>query len=269
MLATLRALFEARSVQYAEAIPFSYCRVINPRKLERLSFEPRSAILFAIPYYAGEFEGRNLSLYAIAQDYHLFFKSFSRELTDDLQKLYPTASFAAFADSSPIDERDAAAKAGLGVIGQNGLLLTEKYASFVFLGEILTDLSYETIGTKTEFSVKTCEGCGKCLAACPKGSGECLSALTQKKGRLTQEEIASLCRGKLVWGCDLCQTACPHAKSAQKTPIAFFKCALLPVLHEELLSAMSEEEFRLRAFSWRGREVLLRNLMLMHARKNK
>lgn len=263
MIGKIKELFDARSVIYAEAIPFSLCRVINERKAKALTFLPQSAILFAIPYYAGEFEGRNISLYAIAGDYHLFFKDFSGELIEALRALYPQASFAAFADSSPIDEREAAAMAGLGVIGQNGLLITEKYASFVFLGEILTDLSYEKIGTRKDFSLSYCEGCGKCLAACPKGEGACLSALTQKKGVLSKEESEALGRGALIWGCDLCQTACPHALKAEKTPYAFFGSDLIPTLTEEALLSMSKEAFSARAFSWRGKEPLLRNMKLM------
>lgn len=270
MIESIRALFEERGIVYADAIPFSLCRVREPRRLARLSFVPQSAILFAIPYLVRNnslSEKPNLSLYARAKDYHLFFKRFSADLLTGLAALFPGASFKAFADASPIDEREAAVKAGLGVIGKHSLLITEKYASFVFLGEILTDLPYERVGTRQSFALRFCEGCGKCLAACPRGSGECLSALTQKKGELAEEEADRIRAGGLIWGCDRCQLACPHAATAEETPIAFFRENLISHLDEETLCSMGEEEFSERAFSWRGKGPLLRNLALFRGGK--
>ena len=93
---------------------------------------------------------------------------------------------------------------------------------------------------------------------------ECLSAVTQKKGLLTTEEEAYLKKYGYAWGCDICQLACPMTKAALtsgvQTPIAFFHEDRIPVLTKKRLSDMDEEEFRRRAFSWRGREPLLRNL---------
>ncbi len=261
MIAALHALFSDRLIEYADAIPFDECKILNDRKLAEVGFSPKSAIVFAIPYYAGAFSSRNLSLYAVARDYHLFFRRFSEELSDALSALFPNACFAAFADNSPIDEREAAAKAGLGVMGKNGLLLTKRYGPYVFLAEILTDLAYEKIGTLDAYSVKLCEGCLACLDACPKKE-VCLSALTQKKGALSKEEEEEILSLGSVWGCDVCQSACPYAAHADVTPLAFFKEALIPHLTVDILDAMSEEEFKARAYSWRGRKTILRNLRL-------
>ena len=52
----------------------------------------------------------------------------------------PGAIFCGFSDHSPIDERDTAAKGGLGVIGRNRLLINEEYSSFCFIGEIISDI---------------------------------------------------------------------------------------------------------------------------------
>ncbi len=267
MIEAIRSLFSRRGLEYADAIPFSVCKILSPRRLERLSFQPQSVIVFAVPYYAGQFPGRNLSLYALAKDYHLYFRKLSEALREELASLWPAASFAFFADASPLDEREAAARAGLGVIGEHSLLITEKYASFVFLGEILTDLPYSEIGTRDDFSIRRCEGCGRCLSACPRKGGECLSALTQKKGELSEQEKERVREGGLLWGCDTCQLVCPHAANAQITPVDFFREDLLLVLTEEGLLSMSEEEFSKRAFSWRGRKPLLRNLALFSGEK--
>lgn len=261
MKEAIRRLFEEQSVEYAEAIPFSLCRVIHEGKLARLPFVPQTAILMAIPYYVDRPPQANLSLYAMSEDYHFFFRGLFEVLVDRLKERFPCASFAPFADASPIDERDAAVRCGLGVLGENGLLINEKYASFVFLGEILTDLSYEAVGDKTDFEIRRCEGCGACRRACPK-TDLCLSALTQKKGALSRDEKETLlCLGS-VWGCDLCQVACPHSRNAAVTPFAFFHQNRISRLTKEILLGMSEEEFSRRAFAWRGRNTILRNLEL-------
>ena len=160
-------VFQRAGLVYAEAIPFSVCRTINGAKLHTLSFAPQTALMMAVPYFVDLPADANLSLYAMAEDYHLFFRELSRGLIQKLSALAPTAQFAAFADASPIDERDAALRAGLGVLGRHGLVITEKYASFVFLGEILTDLAFEEIGDRAPTEPRLCEGCGACLAACP------------------------------------------------------------------------------------------------------
>ena len=246
---------------YADAIPFSEATVLIRRKIDQLPFVPQSVIIFAIPYYAGELPCRNLSRYAVAKDYHLFFQRFSEEIKTELQKLYPQEFFVAFADNSPIDEREAAAKAGLGLRGMNKLLLTERYGSYVFLGEVLTSIPYREIGTLSSFAVHECEKCGLCLSACPKKE-VCVSALTQKKGDLTQEEKEAIRSLGSVWGCDICQDVCPHSKNAEITPIDYFKVDLIERLTPEMLETMSDEVFCQRAYSWRGKKTILRNLSL-------
>ena len=95
---------------------------------------------------------------------------------------------------------------------------------------------------------------------------ECLSALTQKKGALTPEEQDALRRHPLIWGCDDCQLVCPLNRAAlsgaHDTPLAFFRAERLLCLTPEALAGMPEECFRERAFAWRGRAPLERNLAL-------
>ena len=257
-------VFQRAGLVYAEAIPFSVCRTINGAKLHTLSFAPQTALMMAVPFFVDLPADANLSLYAMAEDYHLFFRELSRGLIQKLSALAPTAQFAAFADASPIDERDAALRAGLGVLGRHGLVITEKYASFVFLGEILTDLAFEEIGDRAPTEPRLCEGCGACLAACPK-KDLCLSALTQKKGELSAEEAAEIRALGSAWGCDLCQLACPHTACAEETPFSFFRENRITHLDREAVAAMPNALFKRRAFAWRGRATLLRNLTLLAA----
>ena len=254
-------VFAEEGIFLCEALPFSLCRVIAPAKLARLSFSPKTAIVFAIPYYVSDCGERNLSRYAMARDYHAYVKSLEGRLLEGFAAIHPEGNFQLYADNSPIDERHAAALSGLGVIGDNGLILTKPYGSYVFLGELLSDIPIETLGRKEAYQIKTCFHCGACKNACPKKE-VCLSALTQKKGSLTAAEEDEILSLGSVWGCDLCQEVCPYNKTIEETPIAFFKSDLIPKLSSDLLSEMSDSEFALRAYAWRGRKTIERNIKL-------
>jgi epoxyqueuosine reductase QueG len=95
----------------------------------------------------------------------------------------------------------------------------------------------------------------------------CLSALTQKKGALTEAEQKNILSGGLVWGCDACQLACPHNQRviAQgiDTPISYFREARNVRISTPLLNAMDNESFASRAYAWRGKAVIVRNTQLL------
>ncbi len=248
-------------------LPLDACKINRPYLLERADISHGSVVLFAMPYYTPACdEKRNLSSYAVSRDYHLYFKMLSEQLLSILREEFPQHRFAAFADHSPIDERTAAATAGLGVLGKNGLLITEKYSSYVFLGEILTDATLAC----EPLPIQSCLECGACKSACPLTMGECeecLSSLTQRKSALSSSEEETILKYGSVWGCDLCQEVCPHTKKAKQegtvyTPISFFCENSLSVLTRSTLLAMDDEAFAARAYSWRGKEVILRNLAL-------
>ena len=217
-------------------------------------------------------ETRNVSLYAVPRDYHGYMQMLSEVMLPKLSESFPTHRFALFSDHSPICEVNAAARAGLGVLGLNGLLITPTYGSLVFLGEVITDAVYETVTGLPipDFPAEPpiCEGCGACVSACPVGcSGGsqegCLSALTQKKGLLTEQETAAIRAGGLVWGCDTCQLACPHncrvIREGIDTPIPYFREERLIRLDTATLDAISDGDFARRAYAWRGRSVIHRH----------
>jgi epoxyqueuosine reductase len=262
----IKALFKKQNIDLVSAIGLEDCTVTRPHKLKNAGYTDTgrlSAIIFAVPYLSPS-RRRNISAYAVSRDYHGYFKSLFDEIIPILKSNFPENSFAGFADDSPIDERIAAAKAGLGILGDNGMLITEKYSSYVFLGEIITDLPLDT----QSLPIKRCMSCGKCLAACPKSDiGQCLSALTQKKGELSTEESAHIAKYGSAWGCDRCQEVCPHTLRAIKnqtiyTNIDFFKKDLIPMLSSELIEKMDDDEFSKRAYSWRKRETIQRNLKI-------
>ena len=279
MLDTVRSLLGV----HACAIPLSLCRPGKTYLLDRTGIPSSgTAILFAVPYLVTANVSdprRNLSLYAVPRDYHGYMKVVEATVLPSLGQSFPDRTFALFADHSPILEVDAAARAGLGVLGLNGLLITPDYGSFVFLGEMVTDADYTAVTGDPVPSFPAepplCEECGACLAACPMECRDgdrtrCLSALTQKKGDLTAEETDAVLRGGLVWGCDICQLACPHnlrvIRGGHDTSIPYFTDDRLTRLDSGILSAMSDEAFSSRAYAWRGRKVIARNISLFEER---
>ncbi len=268
----LSTLFLENKIDCFGFLPLDACSVKKKYLLERAGIQNGSIAIFAMPYYTHACEGRkNLSAYAIAKDYHLYFKILSDRLLSALRTEFPNHRFAAFADHAPIDERSAAAMAGLGVLGRNGLLITEKYSSYVFLGEIITDATLDCVPEE----IMPCMGCGACKKVCPLANGEiadCLSAVTQRKTALLPNEEQAILKYNSIWGCDLCQEVCPHTKKAKQektlyTPLTFFEEDVLPTLTREILLNTDDSAFAARAYSWRGREVILRNLTLSE-RKN-
>ena len=261
-------------------LPLAECHLLRPYLLTRAGFdeqtpEKTSVLLFAVPYLTKEVHENpdlNVSRYAAPRDYHLFFADLFAHWLPQLRAAYPDELFCGFADHSPIDEVAAAAAAGLGVVGLHHLLLTHRHSSFVFLGALFTTLPLTPTRSPLPVAQQRCHGCGACLRACPGGClrGEdspCRSALTQKKGTLSAQEREMLADAPLRWGCDACQLVCPYTAAAQKrgtlyTDVPFFTQSLLPVLDLPTLEQMTDEEFSSRAYAWRGRDTITRNLTL-------
>lgn len=268
MFEILSVFFQKKHIELFGAIPLSSCKIVKPYLLERESITDGTVFVFAVPYLTKDAlaQDRNISAYAISKDYHLFFSTLFWEILPSLQVAYPMQRFRGFADHSPIDEVHAAASAGLGVIGKNRLLITEKYSSYVFLGEIITDAKLDVFAKEILF----CRGCGQCIKACPaKGAGmECLSALTQKKGELSKAEENHIINNQTAWGCDLCQEVCPYTcKAIQNgtifSPIPFFHQSPLPHLTLQMIEEMCDSDFSERAYAWRKKETILRNLRIL------
>lgn len=259
----LKEAFLKEKIEYFAPLAFKDVKTANERLLGKLPFSPKSVIVFLVPYYAGETV--NVSRYAASLDYHIIIRELTDRLIVSLKKLYPEASFCGFGDHSPIAEQHAALISGLGILGDNGLLINERYGSYVFIGDIITDVPPEALGALKPKPISRCTGCGACKGTCPtgilRGEGEnCLSAITQRRGELSEGEKQLIKECGTVWGCDVCQSVCPYNRKAEKTPIGIFHTDRISYLTREGLDAMSDAEFSRRAFAWRGREVLERNL---------
>lgn len=274
----MKEFLRARGIELFGAISLRDCKIIRPYLLERAGLDMDSTVIMMLLPYRSESAPKNLSVYASVPDYHLFVKGLRCELLAFLSEHFEGEKFELFADHSPIDEVNGACLAGLGFIGDNGLLINEKYSSFVFVCELITSLRPEALGLEAvrNVSVKRCLGCGACARACPSNcmdkadprpKSECLSAITQKKGELSEGEIALMLENNTIWGCDACQNACPYTKNASYTPIEFFKNGIITTLTSALIEDMSDDELKGRAFGWRGRATILRNTHLWELHK--
>lgn len=264
----LNIILSEYNVPESHSLPLSECRLIYPGKLEQYGLSGVSELnvcIFTVPYLT-KCEKSNISDYAKSRDYHLFFAGLWENMLPKLREQFPGFRAVGFADNSPIDEVHAAAKAGLGVIGRNGLLITPKYSSYVFIGEVITDA---TVGNYKYGEIKHCRDCGICTSVCPKHeTGTCLSALTQKKGILSAEQQNYIKKYKSAWGCDICQECCPYTAEARKnksiyTEVGFFQNHRIENLTSSIIREMSDEDFGQRAYAWRKRETVLRNIALI------
>jgi len=240
-------------------------------KIDALCPGARTVLTAAFPYYAGDRPG-NLALYSRGEDYHRVLHRRLGQVCQALAERYPGHAFVPGADSSPVPERAAAALSGVGRVGRNGLLFVPPYGSYVFLGTVLTEL--EVPATEPLTGSPCPEGCRACIKACPTGAlteagcnvSICLSEVTQRKGDLTPAEEVHIKKSPTVWGCDLCQRACPLNREAALSPLPEFRENLLDSLTLEELEELSNKAFRKkyadRAFAWRGIGPLVRNLRL-------
>ena len=254
-------ILKNEKIEYFGIIPFSVCKVINSELLNRYMGDtvPKSVIMLIVPYYSGEHPSRNVSLYAIPRDYHIYFKEMYERVEGKLKEAFCGYTFKGFADHSPIAETHPASMAGLGVIGDMYQLINEKYGSHVFIGEIFTDMELDAYDT---VEPSFCSHCGACKAACPSPES-CLSAITQRKGALTVGEVELIRKSGIAWGCDVCRLVCPMNNDVQPSPIDFFKENLTERVTAESINSMSKSEFSQRAYSWRGKSTIIRNIMLL------
>jgi len=223
---------------------------------------PRAVIAAAFPYLLPEecYAGRNIARYAVVEDYHKICGARLERACALLRERFPGEEFAHYCDRSPLPEVALAQRAGLGVRGRHNLLITEDYGSWVVLGEIITTAELPRI-SNCQLSIINCQLCeAPCVIACPTGAldngfdkAKCLSYLSQRKGALDPEIAAHLRQSNSAWGCDLCQEACPRNRGVKINPLPEFLANAAPRLDAQALPND-------RAYAWRGRAVLERNI---------
>ena len=203
----------------------------------------------------------NLSSLGYGTDYHITLTNILKELAKSLK-----CKNVVMIDSGPLAERAFAVKAGLGFWGRNGMVISPELGSFFNIGLLIVDITLTpTLPVNRQLSVCP-EDCSLCMEICPSGAIKpysvdpmaCISYLTQKKGILTEAEMAAI--GTQLYGCDLCQTCCPLNKAFTSTS----------QLYEEdpaEILVMDEAAFKTRfghtAMAWRGLKHLQRNAKIV------
>ncbi len=198
-------------------------RNIDKRLDPRLLVEgAKSIISVALNYYPHEKlpdEVPQFAYYAYGRDYHDVVRGKLRQLFDFIQRRNPAVTGRYFSDSAPVLERFWAAKAGLGFVGKNSLLIIPGRGSYFFLGELIVDMELDY---DVPLSMN-CGNCRRCLDACPTGAIEqphflnahkCISYQTiENKWEISSEIIPLLSNN--VYGCDICQIVCPWNRYAK------------------------------------------------------
>ncbi len=128
----------------------------------------RSLVACALGYFQGPAEAgpAGVARYAWGEDYHAVMEPRLRALADTLVELAPGTAARAYVDTGPLLERDLAARAGLGWIGKNTMLLHPELGSFFFIGVVLTTAELEADAPLPD----RCGSCTRCLDACPTGA---------------------------------------------------------------------------------------------------
>jgi len=242
----------------------------------------RNVIVIGVPYgkkLSFERDGKIrgvLSQIAVGVDYHKTLKDMLSELDSRLKRRHEDSGFAyeskRHVDAGPLPEKTLAVRAGLGFIGRNNLVISEKYGSFFNIGCLVTnidaDIPYERVTGGC--GKNNCVGCAKCVEACPGKAldngydrEKCASYLTQIKRALTEDEKRII--GNRLYGCDDCQSACPFNKDKYAGEINEID-AVMP--ETESILGMDKTRFGgvygKSSLYWRGLDIFKRNARIVN-----
>lgn len=253
---------------------------LDKRTDPSLSLErPQSLISIAIAYPSklpnppksepGAYRGI-ISRSSWGEDYHRVLRKRMARLESFIRERVPDARMESMVDTGALADRAVAERAGVGWSGKNCAIITPEWGSWVYLGELVTNIPFPPDRPITD----SCGDCTICIDACPTGalvgpgqlnSSRCISFVTQTKDLVSDELMRKI--GNRLYGCDTCQVVCPvnkgknwtHQPDLQPDPERV-KPLLKPLL------AMTNRQFRERygdtAASWRGRKPIQRNALI-------
>ncbi|MFL5332647.1 MAG: tRNA epoxyqueuosine(34) reductase QueG [Geminicoccaceae bacterium] len=211
-----------------------------------------------------------VSVYARHRDYHDVLKGRLKELAGWIAARF-SCEVKVFVDTAPILEKPLAQQAGLGWQGKHTNLVSRGHGSWLFLGEILTDLDL----SPDEPEQDHCGSCRRCLEICPTDAfpapyrldaRRCISYLTiEHKGPIPQALRPLM--GNRIYGCDDCLAICPwnkYAQASRELKLRPRDDLVAPALTE--LAGLDDANFRLRfagsPVKRIGRDRFLRNVLI-------
>ncbi|MES2745694.1 MAG: tRNA epoxyqueuosine(34) reductase QueG [Bdellovibrionota bacterium] len=195
------------------------------------------ALIFGLNYNQGDklsevLNGApRIAQYARLKDYHKSLKQRGELICDELKKSHPSLNSRVMVDSAPLLERALADRTARGFIGKNTCFIHPEKGSLFLLSEILLDQNIFEIDEKVPVDRSTrsdeggCGSCKRCQVYCPTGAldqayrldaRKCLAYWTiEHRGTIPEEFWPHV--KTYIFGCDLCQLACPYNRAASKT----------------------------------------------------
>ena len=201
-------------------------------------------------------------------DYHYILQDKLERLARGIEELTADFEYKGMVDTGALVDTAVARRAGIGFIGKNGLVISKEFGSYMFLGELITNLELEP-DQPVDYD---CGDCNRCVEACPTScllgdstmdARRCLSFQTQDKGMMDLEFRKKI--KTVIYGCDICQICCPYNKGIDSPPVVdidpdLAQPELIPFL--ELSNGQFKEKFGLIAGSWLGKNILQRNAII-------
>jgi epoxyqueuosine reductase len=269
---TQRAMRDAFARGDFTTWPYDESYALKAGDPEHVLAGARSIVCIAVPYRTDSPEAPPLSgrvsNYAWSPDYHYRVKALLAQVAKAIDDAAGATVTAIACDTKPLAERAFAARAGLGWVGKHTNLINPLAGSFIFLGEIVTSVALPADAPLR----KTCGSCTRCIPACPTGAlrgdytidaTRCISDLTQRTDAIPRDMRALV--GQWVWGCDLCQVACPPNARARvrgsrmNAPLAPETSTPSLVRLLRVRSGEFKRVYAKSAMGWRGAAILRRN----------
>ncbi|MBA7575202.1 Epoxyqueuosine reductase [subsurface metagenome] len=166
-------------------------------------------------------------------------------------------------------EKPIAQRAGVGWYGKNGIIITEKFGSWVVLGEIITELELDT----DEPLQRDCGDCTICIDSCPTKAivspyvidrTKCLQFISE---RVIKVPLAFRVKWEdRLYGCTTCQEACPQNRKVKpkkyKPEYGYIgsKIPLIPLL--QITEGEFQNYFAYNQIAMRPKEAIKRNAVL-------
>jgi epoxyqueuosine reductase len=234
-------------------LSFSYLETNLEKRLDPGKIMPdvHSVIAVLLNYYPDQIipEDDNfiISKYSYGTDYHLIMRR-TDEIIQFMKHEYGEIKAQAFVDSGAVLEKVWAQRCGVGWQGKNTLLINKNAGSFFFIGIILTNLELQPDDPEPDL----CGNCDKCVKACPTGAldkpyqldiSRCIAYHTIENKKPIPHELSGKFRDR-IFGCDICQDACPYNKFARPSKEPGFKTpeALMRMTKKEWMN-LTEVQF--------------------------